>query len=230
MRPDLRSEMSESDRESPLVTTINGPLMARGCLNVAVIVKGELHDLLEKPSFIGGVGLPGRLAGAGRVPVAKGMRDLQVRQDCRAAIVTWDWVMVSYRGERMGPHQARINRGEAAVTGPAVSVANLLPELFACIVTRPFGSAGGADETAGVSVTMWAPVDLGVTCQTPHRLGEGSGPHAPEGKIIIRVRVIDGPLRDTVLATRPRIIGPRVHALSVRVPLGVWAEGMDARH
>jgi hypothetical protein len=43
--------MSARGRQRPLITGINGPLMVRGCLNVAVAIDGEFHDRLKKASL-----------------------------------------------------------------------------------------------------------------------------------------------------------------------------------
>lgn len=104
MRPGVRRAGRSSPRLWPLGARRAQQPAFTGYSNVTVFVSGELDDHLKKPSLIGGIVLPGRVAGAGGVPVAEGMRDLQVRQDRWAAVIAWDWVMVSYWGKRMWPN------------------------------------------------------------------------------------------------------------------------------
>jgi hypothetical protein len=139
---------------------------------MTVKVNRYLDYRFEDLSLIGGIGLPRCAMGAGRAAVAQVVRNLEVCQDCRSAVVAEDRVMVGHWGQQMGRNQGRVNREMAAVTGPVVPLPDLLPKLFARVVAWPSGSARGTDETAR-AVAMQTPVDLSAACQAPHRLGEG---------------------------------------------------------
>lgn len=137
------------------------------CLHMPLTVKRKLHDCLKESALIGGIAFPGCIAAGSSVPVAQIMRNLQVREGRRAAVIARNGIVICYRRQEVARWQVRIDWKTATMANPAVALTHLYPVSLMCIAARTYVTARRADEPAPL-VAILTPVHLCAALQAAH--------------------------------------------------------------